>query len=153
MLSKVLRLKTRSSLRKVPIHPLLIRCGLLDFVTGSEGRLFPTLPEHRSGRLSDGFGKHFARFLKALEIKTKKTDFHSFRHNFADRADASGMDFGTRERLLGHGLPGEAGRYGSNYGAEQQDWQLLHRRAEEMRLLAFPGVDIAHLYVDRETQT
>jgi integrase len=91
-LSKDLRLKNDASIRSVPVHRVLIECGLLDFVAQSEGRLFPHLPKHSSGRLSDAFGKHFSRFLRSLGIKTENTDFHSFRHNFIAAAEASGRE-------------------------------------------------------------
>jgi integrase len=147
-LSKELRLKNDASIRSVPIHRVLIECGLLDFVAQCDGRLFPHLRAHISGRLSDAFGKHFSRFLRSLSIKTENTDFHSFRHNFIAAAEASGVEYATRERLVGHVLQGQAGRYGKRYDQEQQDMQLLSARNAELQKLCFPGLQLSHLAPD-----
>lgn len=139
-LAKELRLKNESSIRSIPIHPALIDIGLLDFISGIEGALFPDLPTHVSGRKSDAFGKHFARFLKSLNLKHPKLDFHSFRHTFVAGCDASRVEFSIRERLLGHDLKGQAGRYGQSYEQEQADMDLLLARHSELRKLEFKGL-------------
>ena len=139
-LTKDLRLKNEASIRSVPIHRDLVTCGLLAFVESCEDRLFPDLTQHRSGRLSDAFGKHFARFLKSLGIKLERLDFHSLRHNFIAAADASGLEFSARERLVGHVLQGQAGRYGKRYDQEVEDKQLLLRRNAELQKLEFPDL-------------
>jgi integrase len=144
-LTKDLRLKNDSSIRSVPVHKTLIDCGLLQFVEACADRLFPELPQHSSGRLSDAFGKHFARFLKKLQIKRDNIDFHSLRHTFIVAAEASGIDFAARERLVGHVLQGQAGRYGQRYDQEQRDFQLLVVRDREMQKLHFPGLTLDHL--------
>src|SRR5262245_29830966 len=73
-----LRLKNAACVRSIPIHRTLEECGLLAFVASRAGPLFPDLPQHSSGRWSDAFGKHFARFLKSVGIKSEGIDFHSF---------------------------------------------------------------------------
>ncbi len=96
------RLKNANSRRTVPVHPELVRLGLLEHVTalrkrGSK-RLFPELPMSR-----DGFGheasKAFSRFRNKLGLKDS---FHSLRHSVATKlreADVSKEDIGD---LLGH---------------------------------------------------
>jgi integrase len=139
------RLKTPSSIRHVPIHKTLIDLGFLQFVAACEDRLFADLPQHASGRWSDAFGKHFARFLACQGVKRERLDFHSFRHSFIAAADASGIEFATRERLVGHVLGGQAGRYGKRYAQEAQDMQLMLRRNAELQELIYPGLDLEHL--------
>ena len=68
-----LRLKHPASIRSVPIHRALIDLGFLAFVQSRTDRLFPALKAHASGRLSDGFGKHFARFLESAGIDGDKS--------------------------------------------------------------------------------
>lgn len=147
---KDMRLKTASSIRSVPIHPELVRIGFLEFVSERRGtgRLFPAIPMSSAGRYSDAFGKHFRRFLDALGVKTKRTDFHSFRHSFTSAARACGIDPETRERLIGHVYEGEGGRYGKNFTAESMDMQLLKFRASELAKLHYEGLDLSGLYVN-----
>jgi integrase len=142
------RLKNPASIRSVPIHHILVRCGFLQFVAERGGLLFPDLVEHASGRRSDAFGKHFARFSISIGIKSDSTDFHSFRHTFVAAAEASGIDFATRERIVGHALPGQAGRYGQTYKQEQADMQLVLLRERQLQRLEYPGLDIGHLFTD-----
>jgi integrase len=111
-LTKDLRLKNDASVRSMPVHQELIELGFLAFVDGCEGLLFPNLVQHTSGRWSEAWGKHFARFLKALGIKADGKDFHSFRHTFIAAAEASGLEFSARKWLVGHALQGQTGRYG-----------------------------------------
>jgi integrase len=144
-LTKELMLKNVSSSRAIPIHRLLLACGFLDFVASRQDRLFPELARHKSGRFSDGFGKYFARFLKSLSIKTERTDCHSFRHNFVAASDASGMEFGARERMVGHAQQGQAARYGKRYEHELEDMQLLMVRNAELQKLHYPGLNLNHL--------
>jgi integrase len=81
-------LKTSASCRQIPIHPDLVRIGFLTFLqfrnARGDERLFLELKPDAYGKLADGFGKHFARFLKGLGIKRDKIDFHSFRHTWTD---------------------------------------------------------------------
>jgi len=144
-LTNELRLKNPASVRSVPIHATLIECGILEFVAGRQGPLFPELTQHISGRWSDAFGKHFARFLRSCGGQSDSTDFHSFRHSFVAAADACGIEFATRERILGHSLQGQAGRYGSSYKQEQADMQLLLTRNRQLQTLWYAGLELRHL--------
>lgn len=82
------RFKTPNAKRTVPLHPMLLRLGFLEFVTSmrerGEVRLFPEMTANKRGDVSDKFSRQFAYFLKDIEVKTEKTCFHSFRHNFRD---------------------------------------------------------------------
>lgn len=136
-----LRLKTGSKdscVRAVPIHARLIELGLLDYVASCSDALFPGLPQHKSGRYSDGPSKAFARHLKAVGIKRPKLSFHSLRHTFvAVMKRCAPRDAETRERIIGHTLPGLSGRYGDSYRAEAHDMALLTERAKVVSLLQF----------------
>lgn len=147
-LSPELRLKTgerKSCVRSVPIHPELIGRGFLDFVESAKGGpLFPGLTVHKTGRLSDAQGKAFSRHLKLLKIKRPKLSFHSLRHSFAAAFNRAAPDaVETRERLLGHTVPGVQGRYGDGYQSEALDMDLLHKRARVVRSIRFLGTDRA----------
>lgn len=115
------RLKTKSSERLVPIHPELIRLGLLDFVESlkkkKEVRLFPELSQRR-----DGYGqtvsKWFARYKTRCGIGEGKT-FHSFRHTFITHLKHKQVDPFMIHELDGHAIDSETmGRYGKRFTPE-----------------------------------
>jgi integrase len=141
-----LRLKHPASIRSVPMHKTLIDLGFLAFVRSCMDRLFPALKPHASGRLSDSFGKHFARFLRSVGIDGDKVNFHSFRHNFSAASDACGAEFSARERIMGHALAGQAARYGDRYAKEQDDMRLLEVRNGQLQKLPYPVLDLADVF-------
>ncbi len=83
------RLKTINSIRKVPLHPELVRLGLPEYVQalneGGYDRLFPELRHDPTKGYARASGKWFnEEFLgKKLHIERDGMQtFHSFRHNF-----------------------------------------------------------------------
>ncbi|WP_290999214.1 DUF6538 domain-containing protein [Hyphomicrobium sp.] len=133
-----LRLKERSSIRSVPLHPRLVELGFLEYVESRSDDLFPDLPIHKSGRLSDAPSKAFSRYLRKLGIKRPRLSFHSLRHTFIDALKRfAPRDAEARERLVGHAVQGMAGRYGKGYEAEAHDMELLVEREKVLRLVRF----------------
>ena len=110
------RLKGSASRRQIPLHEDLIKFGFLHFhATRSAAkaeRLFSELSADKYGKLADGFGKHFARFLKSLGIKRTKIDFHSFRHTWTDACRNSKIHTDIIYALKGEALKGTLARYG-----------------------------------------
>jgi integrase len=134
--------KTSASSRRVPVHHDLNHFGFSAFVdtcrrAGSE-RLFPELKPDAYGKLSDRFGKYFARFLKSIGIKRDKIDFHSFRHTWTDACRNSRMSLEVIFALKGEALQGTLARYGHG----RTDVEILN---EEMQKLEFKGLDLSHL--------
>ena len=78
-------------------------------------------------------------------IDGDRVNFHSFRHNFSAAADACGVDFSIRERIMGHALAGQAARYGDRYDKEQADMRLLETRNVELQKLSYPDLNLARL--------
>ena len=112
-------LKTNSSGRVVPVHPLLIQLGLLDRVSDlmaiGEPRLFPEWEKYTR---PDGVVQWSQPITKAWQyvkklLKTLRADLtlYSTRHLMADWLDAAGIAQRTRDRILGH-VSGVPGRYG-----------------------------------------
>ncbi len=134
--------KTPSSVRRIPLHPDLIAFRFLDHVdaqrTNRAELLFSELKPNAIGKMQDGFGKHFRRFLISVGVKRAKIDFHSFRHTWVDACANSGIADGTTLRLKGDALPGTLNRYGNG----KADLELL---AAGMELLDFKGLDLDHI--------
>jgi integrase len=117
-------LKTASSKRRVPIHPLLLQHGLLDLVkTGSpSGRAFPEIKKGADGYASHNFSKWWGRYAAHVGFKTDRTAFHSFRHNFLDALRAANSPEYVNKALMGHIDKSVHGGYGSGaplYGLKE----------------------------------
>lgn len=143
------RIKTASSIRRVPVHPMLREIGFLAHVEAAraEGRprLFPDIKAGNDGYYSHNFSKYFSRYLARIGIKTKKTSFHSLRHNFADGCDHAGVPLLLRQALLGHAEDGVSARYGS---ARHPVTVLL----ENLAKIKFE-VDLSHLLPARSVRS
>jgi integrase len=86
------RVKTKSSRRRVPLHPELIKLGFLDFKAKQEKageiRLFPELKGTRFS-LTAAWSKYWSRHVRSLGITDPRKVFHSFRHGWKDAARAA----------------------------------------------------------------
>ncbi len=105
------RLKTKSSVRMIPLHPRLVQMGFVEWAqTG--------LPwKHRYADaeiLSREFSKQFARHLKRIGLKRTGLVFHSFRHTFKTAGRMGGMIEDLNDVLTGHLPQTVAGKYGRN---------------------------------------
>jgi integrase len=81
------RVKTKNAKRLVPIHPELIRIGILRHVEKLRqqkvAHLFPELSRTRRDGPAQAASNWFGRFRKSVGLNTKQeTVFHSFRHLF-----------------------------------------------------------------------
>lgn len=118
-------IKTVSSRRQVPVHPELIRLGLLRYRQSRlDGKrketesLWPDLQSANETYRSTGWSKWFNRYLRT---KAKVTDpsivFHSFRHSFKRMARDAGLTEELHDALTGHAGNGGVGRgYGGGFG-------------------------------------
>jgi len=102
------RVKTTSSIRKVPVHPTLIKSlGLLDYVEiiKSKGfdRLFPELTKDRDG-YSSKISRHYNQnFLPSIGVWKKQVKvLYSTRHTFINRCYKKGVDRDIIKSIVGH---------------------------------------------------
>lgn len=115
------KIKNRASLRTVPLHPAVIGAGFLDHVQNINdptsfifkeqerwgGALRDLVPDS-DGRLTERYGKRFAR-LKAKAIGQDLTAvFHSFRHSWEDAAEAATIPQTHRRDLAGRTRAGDS---------------------------------------------
>lgn len=112
-------LKSEAARRVVPVHPELVKLGLLDHAKAmrkqGEARLFPTWQRGGDGYYSSIFSKWFARFLDSVEIKDRRLVFHSFRHTFKDALRAAQVEERIQDALMGHQPDHVSGEYGLGY--------------------------------------
>jgi integrase len=114
------RVKTTSSIRKVPVHPTLIKSlGLLDYVEviKSKGfdRLFPELTKDRDG-YSSKISRHYNQnFLPSIGVWKKQVKvLYSTRHTFINRCYKKGVDRDILKSIVGHEPDFTMDVYGGN---------------------------------------
>ncbi len=82
------RLKNANAVRDIPIHPKMNELRFDTLVTAAkkreDGRLFHDVRRGPEGKFSSIFSQRYSRHLVRIQVKTTKTSFHSFRHNFRD---------------------------------------------------------------------
>ncbi|WP_288559160.1 tyrosine-type recombinase/integrase [uncultured Victivallis sp.] len=74
--------KNAASSRIIPIHPVLLRLGLLGYVDWKGKQLWPELEYTARQGYSYGFMKFFSRFNRKYVTEEAGKTFHSLRHNF-----------------------------------------------------------------------
>jgi integrase len=104
-------LKRAARERTVPLHPALIRLGLLEYVAArpkGERWIFPGLSETKQDKRGDPVGKAFNRWRRKLGIERpgETLDFHSLRHTFGKAIEDHGLTSNDCARLMGRAVRG-----------------------------------------------
>lgn len=133
--------------RRVPIHPDLVRMGLLEYVAKMKlerhVQLFPELTITRSqGKLGDKWGSWWSSYIREeLGITRIPQPFHAFRHTFVEYGRKCKMQPELRRIIEGH-TPNTVEF--KSYGSSQYPLEPLY---EELLKLKFKGLDLSHLYI------
>lgn len=139
------QLKTTASDRLIPIHPVLIDCGLVHYAEAKrkagEKKLFDDIETGSTGSRPVAFSKWFTQFLRACGAQRPRTSCHSFRHVFRDQLRAARIDHDIA-LLLGGWTTGSSRttvheNYGSGYRVDALN--------EAVRKLSFDSADVRHL--------
>ncbi len=107
------KVKTEVSLRTVPLHPELLKMGLLEWVDGKresgQVRLFPaakaTAVNGQGNWITKAFSRHLAEVGKDWE--PAKRGFHSLRKTFIQELQGAGVVSELRAQIVGHELDDE----------------------------------------------
>ncbi|WP_262298583.1 DUF6538 domain-containing protein [Microvirga sesbaniae] len=143
------RVKNRHSKRNVPLHPVLIGLGFIDFVrdrtASGESRVFEDVSSSRHGYYSERFSKRFNRtFLKGVGVKSPKLGFHSFRHTFKDALDATETPLPIRDAICGwNASKNSSQNYGKGYDPDHL--------ATYVRRVEFPGLSLRRIYQSKSS--
>lgn len=113
------RLKTSSSERRVPLHPVLLERGFLELVASAkangDARIFRDLRPDKWGNPAGNWSKWFGRYLRASNVTDRRLTFHSFRHTFKDISRLSGIANDVHNEITGH----KTGDVGDGYGGDR----------------------------------
>lgn len=101
------RVKTRASIRTIPLHPLLIELGLMSYVSDRKDGGKSWLWDGLLWSAKSGFGKYPSRdFQKLTELTDvyipRRKVFHSFRATISQELEKAGLDSDLIDRFLGH---------------------------------------------------
>lgn len=100
--------KTESSVRDVPLHPIIKPLVLRLKRDSKDGYLVPHLtPGGDDNKRSWNFVKKFGRFRRKLGVSRKFADFHALRHSFTTAMQRAGVGKETREQIVGHDSDGD----------------------------------------------
>lgn len=136
-------LKNDSSERLIPVHPELVRLGLLEHVArrreAEDPYLFMELkPRKKDGKVSRGVGDWFARYLDEIGITSESKVFHSFRYCFRAAMGRARLNPDIIRQVGGWSAKDTADKYAD--GLEMQEAQ------NEIALVCYDGLDLSHLY-------
>lgn len=132
-----LTVKNSGSRRRIPIHPELLRLGLIEYVRSQRNavRIFPLLRINGDGSKSAQWSKwfHTSYLRKTCAVTDPRRVYHSFRHLWKDTARECGIDKDIRDAYQGHTEQGAAGGYGGEF-------YPLRPLVEAINRLTFHGV-------------
>lgn len=115
------KVKSASSKRVIPIHPVLLSCGFLEYMDVIKAHGDPRLWVNLSWRREDGYGNAignwYRRFNREHVSKDEGKVFHSFRHTVTNTLKQVGVSETVIAELVGHSTSGSMtmGRYGKRY--------------------------------------
>lgn len=144
------RLKTASSSRVVPIHPQLVALGLLKFVSerkhAGEIKLFGEVGMGATGYRSTTFSAWFTRFAGKVGVRSRKTCFHSFRHNFRDALREARIERDVVLALGGWSAPAGSGSSASISDAYGSGYRV-RTLFDAITRVQYPDLDLNHLHL------
>jgi integrase len=141
------KLKTNSSERIIPVHPILIKLGFHDYVRTlkelGKGRIFWELSKKRDGyssKVSDWFN---GKYLKSIGVHVpRKKVFHSFRHTMSGLLQKNGVRKEVIEGFVGHTHHSMSlDRYGDRFSTEVLWKEVINK-------ISFDGVKWEDLKID-----
>lgn len=90
--------KTKAARRMVPLHDELLKAGVLDWLEGVKGLLFPVASQNLN-RVTDNFSSLLEEQANDLG---ERIVFHSTRHTFITKARSQGASTPLVQQVVGH---------------------------------------------------
>jgi len=120
------RIKTSNSRREIPIHPFLVRIGLVKLMeearSRGQDRVFPDWPLCSKGTYSEAANDFYDRneegqqgVLVQAGVKTETISLYSGRHTFANLMRNAGIAEGIQSVFMGHAGKSVTDQYGDRF--------------------------------------
>ncbi|MBC8285474.1 MAG: site-specific integrase [Nitrospinae bacterium] len=124
--------KTKSSIRLVPVHSYLIKAGFIEYCEeirkDGHTQLFPALKQSANG-YGSAISKWFNKRLREKGIVDKKKVLHSTRHTFISKLKQLDIQDHLISELVGHTVESiTVGRYG-----KKLDVKALRKAIEKLK--------------------
>jgi integrase len=109
--------KSQASRRSIPVHPELIRMGLIDYIADVKAlnvgtSIFPGISFNKYDEKGNAVGTAWGRYLKACGLDNGRSPtYHSFRASAVELLKANKVDFDMRCQMVGH----ESGHVSEEY--------------------------------------
>ena len=96
------RLKNSNAKRIVPLHPMLLNAGLVEFAENRHGlKLFADVKPY-SGKYGHQVSKEFAKYRAAIGVEGDGQTFHGIRHSFITKLWSAGIPEAHTAAVVGH---------------------------------------------------
>ena len=130
------KLKTQSSRRVIPIHPILLEhfdfLGFVGHQSSFSTTLFPALRKI-DGSYGHSYSKWFSRYRERCGVTSTGKCFHSFRHLVATTLKTADVPVYVAAEILGHAVPGMTyGHYGKESSVQKMANAMEHLRFDEI---------------------
>jgi integrase len=140
-------LKTKTSRRRIPLHPELSAIGFVEFVAqqkklSSDARLFPDLKGNKYGDPAQYPLKRFNEtYLPEVANLKAGQSFYSFRHTFRDELRRVGAPPDALQALGGWS---QGKLISDDYGDKSNPDYMV----QYMQAIEFPGLELSYLYTN-----
>ncbi len=131
----VKHVKSDAGIRRVPVHPDMIKLGFREFVRGRQKdrrtrtRLFWEVGYGADGQPSSIFSKWFGRLLGKVGLTDPALVFHSFRHGMEDAFRNALVPQYVIDRIIGHADGAVSSKYGQGVSLE-----VAYRAVADLRI-------------------
>ena len=139
-------IKTKAGRRRVPIHPILVELGLLEYLAARRAAgdklLFPQLEPYR-GRYTKNWSRWWARYQDRYVTEDESFVFHSFRHTFIGRMRAARIPLEFQKAIVGHARELEEKKdiaMASDVTEDYGDAVPITILNEEIQKISYPGL-------------
>jgi integrase len=144
------QVKTRNSIRRIPVHDELVRCGFILYCSAlrkrGASRVFPSLRnENKYRRWAAALSKRYAAYLDRIGLTDPRLDFHSLRYAFRQQCTLCGIPAEARDALTGHWSEDDDSS-GSVYLKTDGLYPFPALR-DAMSRLSYAPLDLTHLYL------
>jgi len=141
------RVKTPSSIRKIPIHRELIRLGFLDYVfdlkTKEEELLWSGLAM-RKDKPGGYFSNWFGEYRRSIGL-SQYPDFHCFRHTVRSQLAEADISEAIIDSILGHQIKGST-------GAKVYSHKTVAMLRNAIETLSYPSLSLQRSFHPIENQ-